>query len=142
MKNLIKEAREMCEKATPGPWMRSKFGLNILTHDSEISTATQKYTGDSACVADQMVILDANAAFIARSRTLVPELCDALEKAEVNLDVVWGMYKFVDCELKKMRERLNATENDPINANMNLEHMMQRVEAGRPRRKENSHDED
>ena len=82
MTNLITEARELCEKATLGPWIRSKFGLNILTHDSEISTATQKYTGDSAYVADQMAILDANAAFIARSRTLIPELCDALEKAE------------------------------------------------------------
>ena len=74
MTNLITEARELCERATPGPWIRSKFGLNILTHDSEISTATQKYTGDSAYVADQMAILNANAAFIARSRTLIPEL--------------------------------------------------------------------
>ena len=112
MKDLITEARELCEKATPGPWIRSKFGLNILTHDSEISTATQKYTGDSAYVADQMAILDANAAFIARSRTLIPELCDALEKAEAEIEEMKPFYKIADDTFRHWENAAYAMRDD------------------------------
>jgi hypothetical protein len=70
MTDLITEARELCEKATPGPW-EATFGMDCRAF---IKTPNE----DS----DFKLYNHADAAFIARSRTLIPELCDALEKAE------------------------------------------------------------
>lgn len=64
MTNLITEARELCEKATQGPWESGNYGAVCLKSGFKLGNI--EGTG--------------NAAFIARSRTLIPELCDALEK--------------------------------------------------------------
>ena len=86
MKDLITEARELCEKATPGPWEvnlhnedygqgygETTFFVNIGGTLLKIGIAdtAEKYTEYSTL-----------STFIARSRSLVPELCDALEKAD------------------------------------------------------------
>ena len=70
MTDLITEARELCEKATPGPW-EATFGMDCRAF---IKTPNE----DS----DFKLYNHADAAFIARSRTLIPELVEALEKAE------------------------------------------------------------
>jgi hypothetical protein len=70
MKNLITEARELCEKATPGPWEAGGYGAVCLKSGFKLGNI--EGTG--------------NAAFIARSRTLIPELCDALEKANAEIE--------------------------------------------------------
>lgn len=76
---------QICNKATPGPWIRSKFGLNILTHDSEISTATQKYSGTSSYAEEQIKKLEANANFIAAAREGWPEAIERAIKAEAEV---------------------------------------------------------
>lgn len=72
---LIQKARGLCEKATPGPWM-AKTNRHPQCNGEPwgwISGAAGNITwsGDSG---------GKNAAFISASRTLVPQLCDALEK--------------------------------------------------------------
>jgi hypothetical protein len=92
MTDLITEARELCEKATPGPWEWICDDPAFLTLGK--SGAEQEYHVLSAwkCESCQKTGLNClwpekyDAAFIARSRTLIPELCDALEKAEA---VMW-----------------------------------------------------
>ena len=64
MKDLITEARELCERATPGPWEAGSYGAVCLKSGFKLGNIEGS----------------GNAAFIARSRTLIPELCDALEK--------------------------------------------------------------
>ena len=73
MTDLITEARELCEKATPGPWeVVGKDAWRIEGFPQvEMNTPDGKYFP---------VHNDTDAAFIARSRTLIPALCDALEK--------------------------------------------------------------
>ena len=65
MTNLITEARELCERATPGPWESGNYGAVCLKSGFRLGNIEGS----------------GNAVFIARSRTLIPELCDALEKA-------------------------------------------------------------
>lgn len=78
----IAELRRLCEAATPGPWVRSKYGFNILTHDSELSTCTQRYTGDKKPTEEEMAVMVANAAFIAAARTALPALLDEVERMQ------------------------------------------------------------
>lgn len=70
MKDLITEARELCADATPGPWESGNYGAVCLKSGFKLGNIEGS----------------GNAAFIARSRTLIPELCDALEKATAKND--------------------------------------------------------
>lgn len=70
MTNLITEARELCERATSGPWKvvdGKSFG--VQSENKNIASCFKRE----------------NEIFIARSRTLIPELCDALENTEKQL---------------------------------------------------------
>lgn len=71
---LIQQARELCEKATPGPWKAKTNSYPQCNGEpwGWIGGVSGHITwsGNSGQV---------NAAFIAASRTLVPQLCDALE---------------------------------------------------------------
>jgi hypothetical protein len=75
-REIITEARELCEKATPGEWK-----VNHLD-DCFIEPRICEIPANG-CYDYKMV--EANSMFIARSRTLIPELCDALEKAEAQI---------------------------------------------------------
>jgi len=81
----LNKLKAICEAATPGPWKHSKFGVNILTHDSEFSVCTQNYTGSTFMVEEQMKITEANAAFIAASRSAVPALIELVEALEAEI---------------------------------------------------------
>lgn len=70
MKELITEARELCEKAAAGPWRQSTSALIV---DAKGRALFFEPCGK------------ANAALVMRSRTLIPELCDALENTEKQL---------------------------------------------------------
>ena len=77
MTNLITEARELCEKATPGEWKANHLDdCFIEPRICEIPA--------NGCYDYKMV--EANSMFIARSRTLISELCDALEKAQAEVE--------------------------------------------------------
>lgn len=82
MTDLITEARELCERATPGPW------------DHKI---TAVYKGQTAVrICGDFDDFDADARFIARSRTLIPELLDLL--AERDAEIARLKDAFRDCE--------------------------------------------
>ena len=81
-KDLITEARELCAAATPGPWFN--FGDWMIHTEPDVEQsgiAPEKVVG---------TVKAENAAFIARSRTIIPELCDALEKAEKRIRLLEG----------------------------------------------------
>lgn len=77
MTDLITEARELCEKATAGKWERYDNDNYAEIHNGD---TWGKSLSPIALVADAD-----DADFIARSRTLIPELCDALEKARLEI---------------------------------------------------------
>ena len=88
MKDLITEARELCEKATPGPWGYDGMHNEIhAPHGDEyflIMSELREHPGEK--ILDEYGhSYNANFALIARSRTLIPELCDALENTEKQL---------------------------------------------------------
>lgn len=76
--DIIREARELCERATPGEW----------------------YTENGEVFSDSLFVGDAldenNSTFIARSRTLIPELLDLL--AEMDAEIARLKDAFRDCE--------------------------------------------
>ena len=76
MTNLITEARELCEKATPGPWREKDNSNGIGIYDNH--TWGKGLSPFATVEPDEFY----NAAFIIRSRIILPELCDALERAE------------------------------------------------------------
>lgn len=100
MTNLITEARELCEKATPGPW---KVKTNRHPNLNGTPWGWIEGAQGNICWSGNQSKLDAM--LMSRSRTLIPELCDALEKAQGNLDAVWGMYQSAERELKKVQEQ-------------------------------------
>jgi len=65
---LIEEARKLDAAATPGPWAANRN--NVMATESRLIA----YTGSESFPYDKT---RAAAAFIARSRTLLPQLADA-----------------------------------------------------------------
>ena len=75
--NLIQQARNLCSEATDPPWE-----LYDTPNYTEIHVQGGKEAGFSpVALADEKH----NAAFIAASRTLVLQLCDALEKSQKDM---------------------------------------------------------
>jgi len=72
--NLIQKARNLCSEATDAPWE-----LYDTPDYTEIHVLGGKEAGFSpVALADEKY----NAAFIAASRTLIPQFCDAFEKSQ------------------------------------------------------------
>jgi hypothetical protein len=78
MKDLITEARELCAVATPGQWKRHDTADYAEIHNGD--------TWGKALSPIALVGYTEDADFIARSRTIIPELCDALEKAQAEIE--------------------------------------------------------
>lgn len=86
-KAAVEATRKLCEEATPGPWLSSLEGWSTI--DDEFVEA-YVYHGDMADkdgetlaeirVAPRSGSGDANAAFIAASRTLLPALVAEAER--------------------------------------------------------------
>lgn len=71
------ELRALCDAATPGPWEWSHL-LNpngLLSGDCEVIAILPEHT----C---SLEMLEADAAFIAASRTAVPEILDEVERLQ------------------------------------------------------------
>jgi hypothetical protein len=89
MKDLITEARELCERATPGLWQVKLHnedygqGYGEITNFVDMGGTLLKI--GVADTAEKYIEYSTLSTFIARSRTLIPELCDALEKARAAL---------------------------------------------------------
>jgi ribosomal protein S20 len=88
-----KKARELCEKATPGPWVSeyevtgrvpdAGCGIVASDEDTKISNPSRGIVA-WACrlVSRTCAETKANATFIAAARTLLPQALDALDAAD------------------------------------------------------------
>lgn len=110
---LIQQARDLCEKTTPGPWsidFNEPFSEDINGIFADKQDKYVFYIETDDCDA----ILDNDAAFIAASRTLVPQLCDALEAAQKELVDYHHTQKVADgktaenARLRRINEQLTA----------------------------------
>lgn len=72
---LIEEAGRLCEHATPGPWTASSTGIKAHDGAHTVVYALDGYDVESS-----------DAAFIARARTLVPDLVTALRAERERAD--------------------------------------------------------
>lgn len=79
--DLLQEARKLDAEATPGPWRQhdSPSLRWVIVGDAETSVALCGNVAGEQGIGDYRIALT-NAAFIARSRTLLPQLADALER--------------------------------------------------------------
>lgn len=81
MSELLKKARELCEKATPGPWNNGMAMFGDSGDYSTLGLPTHKLMPD-------MFLLN-DAVFIEHSRALIPQLCDRIEKLEESLNRIY-----------------------------------------------------
>ena len=83
MTNLITEARELCAAATPGPWGYDGMHNEVHCHEDYFLIVSELRESPHEELLDEFGhTYNPNFALIARSRSLIPELADALEKAE------------------------------------------------------------
>lgn len=80
--DLITKARELCDAATPGPWSVEQY-FPATTSDEPVPRFVRIEGRQSDIFSTlDFEIKNSDAAFIAASRTLVPQLCDVLAAAE------------------------------------------------------------
>lgn len=105
MNELIKQARELCEKAMPGPW---KIGRESPSGAQNVGTINGVLTAQTTS--------KDNAAFIATSRTIVPQLCDALEAAQKEIEKLNGsvtsLSGMIDQYAEQARDAIDQQECD------------------------------
>jgi anti-sigma factor ChrR (cupin superfamily) len=82
MNQLVTEARALCRDATEAPWMAIDKGNSVPSH----TIIKVPYEGGPRVnIASGISPKTGNAAFIARSRTLLPEMADEIERLEAEL---------------------------------------------------------
>lgn len=111
----IKAIRELCEKATPGPWEVKLHNEDYGQGYGETTFFVDMYSEllklGIADYAEKWEKYSTLAAFISRSRTLIPALCDALEESEserLNLANEVARLARESIEREKMLARLEA----------------------------------
>lgn len=100
MTDPITEARELCDKATPGPWM----GLRAAYEDCLLIK----------CDEDEYLMSQHDVAFVARSRTLVEKLCDALEKANAQIESIHKSLDFAETQRQKSKNYTELAINNGL----------------------------
>jgi hypothetical protein len=80
MNQLVTEARALCEGATKGPWE------TLLSAGKEYWIKTPRYGVRDFCCLTGGLEHEADAALIARSRTLIPEMAEEIERLQAELD--------------------------------------------------------
>jgi len=105
----ILKARELCERATPGPWAGLRFVFTTRT-TTDATIAENAATGHGP--SDRQGLRDA--AFIAASRTLVPRLLDAIDEANRALEesLCPACRELHDKALAAANDRAEKTERD------------------------------
>ena len=76
---LIAEAEELCNKATPGPWEAREQGNSVKSYAVK-PVSPRNFAQRGICAGISPKTEDAT--FIARSRTLIPELVEALKESQ------------------------------------------------------------
>lgn len=94
MSDLLKEARELCEAATPGPWI---CGVT----DGVVTDDPRNYLICTHCTDDDKK-------FIARARTLVPELVELCEEQQ---QAYYRAYKDYSEDIARWKARAEALES-------------------------------
>lgn len=130
-----KELRELCDKATPGPWEQSHAGTGrngkFIIDEYFVRASEPDDVSVAADIIDPVSgqPSEANAAFIAAARTSVPALLDALEASEADV----AELRALDAEAKvgadEQTKQLRALQSE----NAALRSRLERVEtkAGR-----------
>ncbi len=122
-RDLVAEARELAEKATPGEWAWewAHPGYLLMQQDPNDAIKHLKCVLDGASDDNQdfNIIGDQHdLRFIARSRSLVPELADALEAALVQL-----------AHAKEARQEFESMAYDTITGRNELKERLEKAEA-------------
>lgn len=81
MTDLIAEGRELCANASPGPWKYYDDGFDGMIKDAEGKIVAGGEPREGRLEPD-----NPNQILITRSRTIIPELCDALEAANAEVE--------------------------------------------------------
>lgn len=129
----FREAGSLCEAATPGPWDAGLENVYAVQRAGE--------PGPVRATVARLVGPDADRAFIAAARTLVPALLDEVERLRADLRTVYGRRQ----ELQIMAEEARAemagaialmTEAgvEPVPADCTAGHLIGQVELLRQQR--------
>jgi DNA-dependent RNA polymerase auxiliary subunit epsilon len=112
---LIAEVRELDAKATPGPWQPAFPGIDDSIHDPVVSLEEK---GGPWMEYQVLAIKQDDVTFIARSRTLLVQLADALERADnecavrhEDTVVLYGRAIQAEEERDEARQQLADTTN-------------------------------
>lgn len=118
-KDLLKEAHELCEAATPGPWKAKEYDSGYKWNEIE-----HKYNIIAPEGAWRDPIIgdfewESDAKFIAAARTLVPELVElcecqqrGLEAGQLEIDRLKARAEEAEAEIKRLTAKLSVTENN------------------------------
>ncbi len=117
---LIAEAKRLDAEATPGPWLAHKWQAYVYR---ELEGGREGAIAGLHCTVGKLERERDNAVFIARARTLVPELASALERQVATLAAVRALitkwetepanyYPALTC-LKRNAEELRAALEKP-----------------------------
>lgn len=85
MNHLVTEARALCNVATPGPWEIRVRGNTVQSHQV---VEHGEYSRTDVNIASGISPKTGNAAFIARSRTLITEMAAEIERLQAELDAL------------------------------------------------------
>lgn len=97
----IPKIRAMCEAATPGPWWRFQ--------GAKCTVRSPDFEGKRMIAIE---IKEVNADFIAESRTLIPELCDEIERLQREVALLHSQQRFLQGNPKG--EGVSIGSKDPI----------------------------
>lgn len=122
MSELIQQARELCEKATPGPWEYRDNGFDGVIYGADDT----RIVGGEPC--EGRIEPGPDAQFIAASRTLVPQLCDALEAAQKEIELLKTQCDINATSFFEMRNMEKEATARVEKAEANASHLINQVE--------------
>lgn len=109
MSDLVTQAREALEGVTPAPWAPGTTGIesgdrwHVLDFDSMMPVA--HIAARDGSNEDRR---EPDARFIAAARTLVPELADALQNAQITLEQDLIYMRRIEAENERLRGAVEA----------------------------------
>ena len=110
-----KKDREICEKATPGPWEADIFDPNIYIREKGQVAFPIAFVGRIHHEKEA----EANALFIATAREALPYYIDELEKAHEERNEAWSYLKKQGALLDKAQQRIKELEEENARLKIN-----------------------
>lgn len=109
MSELVTEARDLCNVATPGPWEIRARGNTVQSHQV---VGHGEYSRTDVNIASGISPKTGNAALIARSRTLLPEMADEIERLEGCVKDIGKECARRHDEIERLQAELDALKAD------------------------------